>query len=717
MFKQYIFLLILSLFSIQGFAAGCPDGSEPVKSISADGTYFVFECINNTQNSSSANQNYDITIVNKSSFPTKTLQEWADSASSKMASRESDILVLLYDVGQVINPVKNLYGSFRLHQVLMSPKEINESKKLIEDWFINSGCSGGADYGLMNDIKVGLDKGLDWSSQWTLCTNKRLIVMALPEEMRSNPNGQDAVFIDIQGFLQHELYHAFQHDLANTGECRNRRDKKNSNSSWMIEGGARYFAERLLPFPKADFKDLILRPIYENKMVLGDAEDVVGAAILLLMIERGLINESEIMDGSLFHDCARELKFDKNSDEMKFVLSNWNNEEYEFSPEILLDYDASKVTTNDAKKMSKEQPEGNIKVFEDPQSDPFVRYIDVQNLRLYSLDEVSNKFLQNVAKTYLLMLETNNQIDPEMRAEYLKITKDNYVYQRIGLEGPEYYENKFNSSFDGLPESRTLENGPYRDNVTDYIWEYEEGSDRQINEVIEHLLHTITNVIFSMQFTNWDWENSSSMISLATQEAIDKGIFNISDYKEILNRGDKEGFNKVITTEFAYWLIAAEWGLGDFLGMPNSEFRIGDRSKIEEILPLGHSIYKRYVEKILSPPRLSNLLSIFPSNRKINNQDINNKSEEYSTVDYNTNLLEICKRDVEGNWKNDIKDAPYMFAVAGEDGRCEYGLGDTENGAFEDCTKYQEENNIVGTCELYGKDGEVVWDGHLKPSK
>ena len=431
--KKLLLLLTLSFLSAQGLAGECPDGSEPVRSISADGTYFVFECNNNTQNSSSANQNYDITIVNKSSFPTKTLQEWADSASSKMASRESDILVLLYDVGQVINPVKNLYGSFRLHQVLMSPKEINESKKLIEDWFINSGCSGGADYGLMNDIKVGLDKGLDWSSQWTLCTNKRLIVMALPEEMRSNPNGQDAVFIDIQGFLQHELYHAFQHDLANTGECRNRRDKKNSNSSWMIEGGARYFAERLLPFPKADFKDLILRPIYENKMVLGDAEDVVGAAILLLMIERGLINESEIMDGSLFHDCARELKFDKNSDEMKFVLSNWNNEEYEFSPEILLDYDASKATTN----------------------------------------------------------------------------------------------------------------------------------------------------------------------------------------------------------------------------------------------------------------------------------------ESFPTVDYNTNLLEICMRDVEGNWKNDIKENRIMFAVAGEDGRCEYGLGDTENGAFEDCTKYQEENNIVGTCELYGKDGEVVWDGSV----
>ena len=35
---------MLSLYSIQGFASSCPDGSEPVKSISEDGTYFVFNC-------------------------------------------------------------------------------------------------------------------------------------------------------------------------------------------------------------------------------------------------------------------------------------------------------------------------------------------------------------------------------------------------------------------------------------------------------------------------------------------------------------------------------------------------------------------------------------------------------------------------------------------------------------------------------------------------
>ena len=44
--KKILFILVLSLYSIQGYASSCPDGSEPVKIISADGTYFEFKCSN-----------------------------------------------------------------------------------------------------------------------------------------------------------------------------------------------------------------------------------------------------------------------------------------------------------------------------------------------------------------------------------------------------------------------------------------------------------------------------------------------------------------------------------------------------------------------------------------------------------------------------------------------------------------------------------------------
>jgi hypothetical protein len=62
--RKLFLLLILSFFSFQSFAGSCPDGSEPVKSVSADGTYYVYNCgggneqsSSSTANSSNANSN------------------------------------------------------------------------------------------------------------------------------------------------------------------------------------------------------------------------------------------------------------------------------------------------------------------------------------------------------------------------------------------------------------------------------------------------------------------------------------------------------------------------------------------------------------------------------------------------------------------------------------------------------------------------------------
>ena len=48
--KKLFLLLILSFFSAQSFAGSCPDGSDPVKSVSADGTYFVYKCAADSNN-------------------------------------------------------------------------------------------------------------------------------------------------------------------------------------------------------------------------------------------------------------------------------------------------------------------------------------------------------------------------------------------------------------------------------------------------------------------------------------------------------------------------------------------------------------------------------------------------------------------------------------------------------------------------------------------
>ena len=55
--KKLFLLLILSFFSAQSFAGSCPDGSEPVKSVSDDGTYFVYNCGGQASSSSDTNSN------------------------------------------------------------------------------------------------------------------------------------------------------------------------------------------------------------------------------------------------------------------------------------------------------------------------------------------------------------------------------------------------------------------------------------------------------------------------------------------------------------------------------------------------------------------------------------------------------------------------------------------------------------------------------------
>ena len=57
--QKLLILLSLSFLSAQSFAGSCPDGSDPVKSISADGTYFVYNCGGGNKQTSSSTAKSD----------------------------------------------------------------------------------------------------------------------------------------------------------------------------------------------------------------------------------------------------------------------------------------------------------------------------------------------------------------------------------------------------------------------------------------------------------------------------------------------------------------------------------------------------------------------------------------------------------------------------------------------------------------------------------
>ena len=69
--KKLFLLLALTFISAQSFAGSCPDGSEPIKSISEDGTYYVFNCSNNTNNNVTGQS--ESSTIGQSIYKTVTL--------------------------------------------------------------------------------------------------------------------------------------------------------------------------------------------------------------------------------------------------------------------------------------------------------------------------------------------------------------------------------------------------------------------------------------------------------------------------------------------------------------------------------------------------------------------------------------------------------------------------------------------------------------------
>ena len=235
------------------------------------------------------------------------------------------------------------------------------------------------------------------------------------------------------------------------------------------------------------------------------------------------------------------------------------------------------------------------------------RYIDVAGLRMFVLPEVGEEFIYKVGEIYYLMLQKGEHIDQDIRSSYLKTVKNDFVFQKIGYEGPERY------GLDSDPPGIDCCPGKgYEDNQTDFIWEYPDASgDEQIGEVVEHLLHTVTGVAFALEFTEWDWENPNSEIVLAMNEAIEKNIFDISSYERIKNSGNIDDFNRITSIEFAFWGIVTEWGYGDIYDLPHDEFTISTPSEVKEQLPLFHKLFEDTIKTIFTPPNKDYLRELF----------------------------------------------------------------------------------------------------------
>lgn len=256
----------------------------------------------------------------------------------------------------------------------------------------------------------------------------------------------------------------------------------------------------------------------------------------------------------------------------------------------------------------------DMTIIEDENYQPFNRYLDVYALRIFALDDITDEFIKAVALTYESMLRPTETIDAKMRQSFIDEIADANVFQRLGCYGPEFYDFEIPQE----PNARKYR----KDNKVDYIWQ-PGGPEAEISdgigEVIEHLLHTVTTIGFSnLDPGRWDTSNPNSLLNLAKEEAIEKGIYDVSSY---MNIGDPRAYELITAQEYVYWLIAAEWDFFEFMdkhadGFPlggNEEFTIGNSTSVAQNLPLGHKLFEESVAKIISAPDKDLVTELFSS--------------------------------------------------------------------------------------------------------
>ena len=274
--------------------------------------------------------------------------------------------------------------------------------------------------------------------------------------------------------------------------------------------------------------------------------------------------------------------------------------------------DSTTTTIKEANEESEDYSSENVisigEIVTDTSFRDYQKYVDVAGLRIFALPEVSDEYMYKVAEIYFQMLQQGENIDNSLRSRYLNTVNNEKVFQRIGFEGPEYYNfDSPNPSVDCCPG-----NG-YEDNHTDFIWEYQDANTiGTVGEVVEHLLHTITGAGLLLEFPEWSWEDTNSKIHKAMNEAVEKNIYDISSYEEIKNNGDIEGYNRVTVQEFSFWVIVTSWGYGDIFDLPHGEFEISTINEVRSELPLAFELYVDTIEKIFTVPDKELLKSLFP---------------------------------------------------------------------------------------------------------
>ncbi len=222
---------------------------------------------------------------------------------------------------------------------------------------------------------------------------------------------------------------------------------------------------------------------------------------------------------------------------------------------------------------------------------PFTKKLSVYGITLIGRDDISDDFMRKVAKTIKEMFPQEDGIDVGLQKELLR---NMYKYKTV-IPFFKGHGHEFASEDEEAWDLTRSQNS-----ICDIIME---GVSGQVNEVVEHILHHVSDVGLHYTFPDEWGISKTSKVYQAMQEAIDKEYYIIEQYEE----RDEEVKNRVLIQEFAYWVICSAWNLLEPYG-PNAEWKIiRTKSDLEERLPLSYELFESTIPKVMASPSIATL--------------------------------------------------------------------------------------------------------------
>ena len=229
---------------------------------------------------------------------------------------------------------------------------------------------------------------------------------------------------------------------------------------------------------------------------------------------------------------------------------------------------------------------------------PFTKKLTVYGLTLVARDDASDEFMHKVATTIQEIFPRDEALD---LAKQKQILENHYRYNAL-IPVPVGEDMSFleedEAAFDRIRGGNS---------VCDIIME---GVNGQVMEVVEHILHYVSDLGLHYAFPDEWGISQDSALAVAMRKAVDEGYYDISSYDDI---DDSETRHRVAMQEFAYWVISTAWNLQEPYGpIGEDEWTITDEDDLKSKLPEFYEVYQRTVGRTMVAPSLATLEDIGP---------------------------------------------------------------------------------------------------------